>query len=191
MGESKGNSNTITRQYLDSLLVETRYMNSACADLTMELYGKKFPSPVMTAALSHLDHFMHEGATQAYAEGAAKAGAVLWLGMADKEEVERCAATGAAMIEIIKPYTDRALIYEKIRHAEELGLLAVGVDIDHAFGPDGSPDVGEPVCRIQHQHLLSAADKVDVAPHLLDHIEIFGELLHSRERQFGHFLFLH
>ena len=141
MGESKGNSNTITRQYLDSLLVETRYMNSACADLTMELYGKKFPSPVMTAALSHLDHFMHEGATQAYAEGAAKAGAVLWLGMADKEEVERCAATGAAMIEIIKPYTDRALIYEKIRHAEELGLLAVGVDIDHAFGPDGSLDV--------------------------------------------------
>jgi isopentenyl diphosphate isomerase/L-lactate dehydrogenase-like FMN-dependent dehydrogenase len=141
MAESKGNSNTITRQYLDSLLIETRYMNAYSPDLTMELYGRKFPTPVMTAALSHLDHFMFEGATKAYAEGAAKAGVILWLGMADDEEVELCASAGAPMIEIIKPYSDRDLIYKKIRHAEGLGLLAVGIDIDHPFGPDGSPDI--------------------------------------------------
>lgn len=141
MAESKGNSNTITRQYLDSLLIETRYMNACSPDLTMELYGRKFPTPVMTAALSHLDHFMFEGGTKAYAEGAAKAGVILWLGMADEEEVEFCASTGAPVIEIIKPYSDRELIYKKIRHAEELGLLAVGIDIDHPFGPDGSPDI--------------------------------------------------
>ena len=141
MAENKGNSNVITRQYLDSLLIETRYMNSACADLTMELYGRKFSTPVMTAALSHLDHFMFEGATDAYAQGAAKADVILWLGMADEDEVERCADTGAAMIEIIKPYTDRELICRKIRHAEKLGLLAVGLDIDHPFAPDGSLDV--------------------------------------------------
>lgn len=100
MAESKGNSNTITRQYLDSLLIETRYMNACSPDLTMELYGRKFPTPVMTAALSHLDHFMFEGATKAYAEGAAKAGVILWLGMADEEEVEFCASTGAPVIEM-------------------------------------------------------------------------------------------
>ena len=49
MAEKKGNSNEITRQYLDSLLIETRYMNSSSPDLTMNLYGKTFPSPVMTA----------------------------------------------------------------------------------------------------------------------------------------------
>ena len=140
MAESKGNSNLITRQYLDSLLIETRYMNSSCPDLTMELYGKKFSTPVMTAALSHLDHFMFEGATEAYAKGAALADVILWLGMADEKEVELCASAGASMIEIIKPYTDRDIIYRKIRHAEELGLLAVGIDIDHPFAPDGSPD---------------------------------------------------
>ena len=141
MSEKAGNSNRITRQYLDSLLIETRYMNSSNPDLTMELYGKTFPSPVMTAALSHLDHFMFEGATKAYAEGAAKAGAVLWLGMADDTEVELCAGAGTAMIEIIKPYKDRELICKKIRHAEKLGLLAVGIDIDHPFAEDGSPDM--------------------------------------------------
>ena len=141
MAERNGNSNVITREYLDSLLIETRYMNSDNPDRTMTLYGRKFASPIMTAALSHLDHFMFDGATRQYAEGAAKAGAILWLGMADDAEVEMCASTGAAMIEVIKPYTDREQIMKKIRHAQELGLLAVGIDIDHPFGEDGSPDV--------------------------------------------------
>jgi hypothetical protein len=43
--------------------------------------------------------------------------------MAEEAEVERCTAAGAKMIEIIKPYADRGKIYEKIRHAESLGLL--------------------------------------------------------------------
>ena len=141
MGSNNGNSNLITRQYLDSLLIETRYMNSANPDLTLHLYGKTFNSPVMTAALSHLDHFMFEGATKAFTEGAAKAGAILWLGMTDDAEVEMCAGSGAPLIEIIKPYSDRELIYGKIRHAEKCGHLAVGIDIDHPFGPDGSPDI--------------------------------------------------
>lgn len=140
MAGNKGNSNDITRRYLDSLLVETRYMNSANPDMTMELYGRTFDSPVMTAALSHLDHFMFDGATKVYAEGAAKAGVILWLGMEDDETVDMCASTGASMVEIIKPYSDRELIRKKIMHAQELGLLAVGIDIDHPFGEDGSPD---------------------------------------------------
>ena len=136
-----GNSNIITRKYLDSLLIETRYMNSSVADQSICLWGERFDSPVMTAALSHLDHFMFEGATDIYASAAAKTGTLLWLGMANDDEVERCAAKGAKMIEIIKPYADRDLIYRKIRHAESIGLLAVGIDIDHPFADDGSLDI--------------------------------------------------
>ena len=44
MAENTGNSNRITRKYLDSLLIETRYMNSTNPDPSMELYGKKFAS---------------------------------------------------------------------------------------------------------------------------------------------------
>lgn len=136
-----GNSNIITRKYLDSLLIETRYMNSSVPDQSLTLYGQHFDSPVMTAALSHLDHFMFEGATSLYASAAAKTGTVLWLGMAEDPEVERCASTGAKMVEIIKPFADRERIFQKIRHAESLGLLAVGIDIDHPFAEDGSPDI--------------------------------------------------
>lgn len=135
-----GNSNSITRRYLDSLLIETRYLNSAHPDQSLILYGKKFASPIMTAALSHLDRHLFPGSTDAYASGAASTGTLLWLGMAGDEEVERCKAKGAEMIEIIKPYADRDLIYKKIRHAESIGLLAVGIDIDHPFADDGGPD---------------------------------------------------
>ncbi len=136
----QGNSNRISRAYLDSLLIETRYMDAEEPSTAFELYGQKAASPIMTAALSHLDHFMFPGAAEALAKGAAEAGAILWYGMAEEEEIERLAAYGAPMIEIIKPYSDRDRIWRKIRHAENLGLLAVGIDIDHSFAGDGSPD---------------------------------------------------
>lgn len=135
-----GNSNRITREYLDSLLIETRYMDSAVPDTGFELYGKKSASPIMTAALSHLDHFMFPGAADALAKGAADADAILWYGMAEEAEIERLAAFGGPMIEIIKPYADRSQILRKMEHAAHLGLLAVGIDIDHPFADDGSPD---------------------------------------------------
>ena len=50
-----GDSNRITREYLDSLLVETRLVDSVLPCTELELYGHTFSTPVMMAALSHLD----------------------------------------------------------------------------------------------------------------------------------------
>ena len=75
------------------------------------------------------------------ARGALDAGCVMWYGAAEEEEIQMLADTGVRLIEIIKPYTNRDIIYKKIRHAESLGLMAVGIDIDHPFANDGSPDI--------------------------------------------------
>ena len=136
-----GNSNTITRNYLDSLLIETRYMNSTNPDTTFTLYGETFASPIMTAALSHLTQLGEGGMAKGIAQGALSAGCVMWYGAAEEEEIEMLAGTGVKLIEIIKPYTNRDIIFRKIKHAESLGLLAVGIDIDHPFANDGSPDI--------------------------------------------------
>ena len=136
-----GNSNTITRNYLDSLLIETRYMNSTNPDTTFTLYGETFASPIMTAALSHLAQIAEGGMAEGIARGALDAGCVMWYGAAEEEEIQMLADTGVRLIEIIKPYTNRDIIYKKIRHAESLGLMAVGIDIDHPFANDGSPDI--------------------------------------------------
>ncbi len=125
-------SDVITRAYLDSLLVEVRHLDAVKPDTTLELFGRSFSTPIMTGALSHLNNLRPDGMAE-MARGAAAAGAVVWSGMGPTEELEAMTATGASVIKIIKTYADRDLIREKIRHAEECGALAVGLDIDHAF----------------------------------------------------------
>ncbi len=157
MPENIGSSNRITREYLDSLLIETRYLDSVSPDLTYELWGERFASPIMTAALSHLDHFMFPGAEKALTAGAVEANAALWYGMCEESQIEAMVASGARVIEIIKPYADRDVILRKIAHAEKCGLLAVGVDIDHSFSGDGSNGVvnGDPMAPLTTAELAS------------------------------------
>ena len=137
-----GNSNLITREYLDSLLFETRYIDAVCPDPSFELYGKTFKSPIMTAALSHLNRFMFEGAMDAFAEGAKEAGAAFFVGMTEIDEMDHLAGIGdpSSFIEIIKPYKDRDEMFKRLEKAEERGFLAVGTDIDHAFNSIGLED---------------------------------------------------
>ena len=133
-------SNRITRDYLDSILIETRYLDSDAPDLSCPFFGHVLPSPLMTAALSHLDHFMYPGAMRHYAQGAAKAGVLLWLGMTTDDEASMCADQGAPMVEIIKPYLNRDQILHRMQLAERLGFWAVGIDIDHSFDSAGRFD---------------------------------------------------
>ncbi len=140
---SAGDSNKITRDYFDSLLIETRYLDSVIPDTTLELYGEKFSTPIMTAAFSHLNKFCkeRENGMVEMAKGAFAAGAVMWAGMGDDAEMEAMANTGARTIKIIKPYADESQIYSQIKHAEKCGALAVGMDIDHSFDKKGQYDV--------------------------------------------------
>ena len=69
-----GNSNRISRAYLDSLLIETRYMDSETPSIDFELFGTRAASPIMTAALSHLDHDGTFKNALLLAEGARDAG---------------------------------------------------------------------------------------------------------------------
>ena len=133
------NPDTITRDYFDSLLMETRYIDSVLPSTKMTLWGETFDTPVMTAALSHLHNTAQDGMA-VYAEGAAKAGAVHWVGMGEDEELERVVATGARSIKIIKPHADNAEVFRKIEHAVSHGCFAVGMDTDHAFNSNGGYD---------------------------------------------------
>ena len=137
--EYTANSDKITRDYFDSLLIEPRYIDSDLPSTKFELYGKTFDSPIMTAALSHLGNTAENGMV-IYAQAAAKANAVHWVGMGEDKELEDICATGAATIKIIKPHADNKEIFRKIEHAKKSGCFAVGMDIDHAFNGTGGYD---------------------------------------------------
>ena len=135
-------SDQITRAYIDSLLVEVRHLDAVMPTTEMTLFGKTFATPVATAALSHMGGVYPDGMA-AMAQGAHQAGALVFSGMGPMDELERMVATGASVIKIIKPYADREMVKAKIRHAEECGCLAVGIDTDHAFDRRHGYDVIE------------------------------------------------
>lgn len=137
---TKSDSNQITRDYFDSLLLETRYWDSDLPSTQMKLYGETFQTPIMTAALSHL-HAICDNAMAEIAQGAKDAGAVHWIGMGEDDEFEQVTATGARTVKIIKPHEDDAVVYHKIEHAIAHQAFAVGMDIDHCFSGNGSYDV--------------------------------------------------
>ena len=133
------NSDKITRDYFDSLLIETRYLDAVLPTTEMTLFGETFRTPIMTAALSHLNNTVKNGMT-IYAQAAALSGAVHWVGMGSDEELEEIVATGARTIKIIKPHADNREVLRKISHAVKVGCFAVGMDIDHAFNGEGGYD---------------------------------------------------
>ena len=135
----KSNPDEITRDYFDSLLLKTRYLDSGIPSVSFTLFGEKFDTPIMTAALSHL-HNTAENGMVTYAKAAAMCNAVHWVGMGEDEELEAILATGARSIKIIKPHADNAEVFRKIEHAVSHGCFAVGMDIDHAFNSLGGYD---------------------------------------------------
>lgn len=134
-----GDANQITREYFDRLLIEMRHLDAVSPSTKLELYGETFSTPVMTAALSHLDNCRQGGAAE-MAKGVFAANTVMWTGMGGEDELEAIALTGARTIKIIKPHLNNDVIFKKIEHAQKCGALAVGMDIDHAFNGKGKYD---------------------------------------------------
>ena len=131
MADLPGDSIRIAREYMDSLLVESRLVGAAEPDTTFHFLGETFETPVMTAALSHID-------LAGMAEGARQAGAPVSVGMGDNETLGEVLATGAKVMKIIKPYADREEVFSRIRYAEEHGAVAVGMDIEHSIHADSA-----------------------------------------------------
>ncbi len=135
----RADANAVTRDYFDSLLVEMRHMDAVPPDTTLSLFGEAFSTPVMTAALSHLNQCCENGMEE-MALGAKAANAVTFAGMGGREEIERICQTGARTIKIVKPYADDGEIISRLQHARDVGCFAVGMDIDHAFSGAGQYD---------------------------------------------------
>lgn len=122
-----GDSIAINRRYLDRLLVEGRIVGAVHPDTGLTLFGRRFGTPVATAALSHVKPGM-----TAFAQGAKEADAPCFLGMGSCDALEEALATGAGIIKIVKPYADPEEILSRLRCAEAHGAIAVGMDVEHA-----------------------------------------------------------
>lgn len=134
--EKQRDSSLFIRDYLESLLVETRYIDSKTPDTSLELYGKRFSSPVMLALASDSES-VHKAETIAAARKAGESGIICRVDAEEKERLSEITDTGAAAIKIIRPYADNKVVFSQIEQAQECNVLAVGIDISLAFDGRG------------------------------------------------------
>ena len=141
-------ANEITARYMDSILIKERLIDSVVADTSIEMFGAKFSSPVMTPAFSHLKEFGGRELTglEEYSIAAKKLNILNFVGMMENDMFKRIADTGAKTVRIVKPYADNEKIRDQFKFAEDCDAFGVGMDIDHIFGNDGlDVVVGEPM----------------------------------------------
>lgn len=137
---NRSDSDRFTRDCFDRILLKTRYIGSDLPDTGMILWGRSFRTPVMTAALSHLNGLRDKGTT-VLAAGAKLAGAVNFCGMESYEgELDDIVGAGACTVRIIKPHAEDGEVFRRIEHAKTLGVFGMGMDIDHAYNGTGGYD---------------------------------------------------
>ncbi|MBQ6476460.1 MAG: alpha-hydroxy-acid oxidizing protein [Clostridia bacterium] len=135
--------NDMTREYIDSIMIEERLIDAVLPSIKVNIFGEEFDTPIMTPAFSHM-HAKNEDEEDpmvAYSRAAKECNAVNWVGMEPNEIVGKMLETGARTIRIIKPFADHSIIRDQMAFAEEHNAFALGIDIDHVFGYNGAYDV--------------------------------------------------
>ena len=132
-------ANIITEQYMDSILIEERLIDSVVADTSIEFLEEKFDSPIMTPAFSHLGNYNgreHTGLEE-YSIAARECNILNFCGMMENDQFKKIADTGAKTVRIVKPYADNGKVKDQMQYAESVGAFGIGMDIDHIFGHEG------------------------------------------------------
>jgi 4-hydroxymandelate oxidase len=118
------------REVLDQYVFEQAAINAEVANTKIEMFGKRFDTPVMTAAITSPIPRITENGLYQVVEGVKKAGAMMWLGSPIPKNLEDLVKIGPPIGQIIKPMKDRAKIFDALDFVETAGVAAVGIDID-------------------------------------------------------------
>ncbi|MCZ3621938.1 alpha-hydroxy-acid oxidizing protein [Lactobacillus mulieris] len=137
-------ANVHNRNYLDNILVEMRIIDAVKPDLTTEFFGKKYASPINLAAVSHLNKVLPDKSRkpmQEKVQAAKNQNLLNWIGMESNHDYAEIVKNSGDTVRIVKPFADHEDIINELRFAQDLGAVAVGMDIDHVPGEDGKYDV--------------------------------------------------
>jgi isopentenyl diphosphate isomerase/L-lactate dehydrogenase-like FMN-dependent dehydrogenase len=145
LGAETQSQNRLNREYLESLTLEMRFMDSAFATTQTTLFGKEVQYPIQCSAvcdgrlLSRLSQYWEAPYLEEIAEGVAAAGTWLWVGHVSNQQMQRMLNAGAPVVRIVKPFANEGWdenkdVIDELKQAEQRGCVAVGTDIDVFYG---------------------------------------------------------
>jgi isopentenyl diphosphate isomerase/L-lactate dehydrogenase-like FMN-dependent dehydrogenase len=138
LGAETHSQNRLNRAHMDSFVFEMRVLDSVQADTSTTLFGAKLRAPILAAAicesriLKRLNPWDSPYLEQ-IAAGLADSGSMMSTGMVSLDELGRIVDQGAPVLHIVKPFKDDERVLGNLARAEELGCVAVGMDIDVFF----------------------------------------------------------
>lgn len=125
-------SDQLTRDYLDSLLVCPRYINSIKASTKVSYFGHTYDSPIMTSTLSKLEK-VYEGGNVALMKAARDTNTLGFNGILSKEDGLKILEDGTNAVLSWKPIADHGFIKDVIQLYEANGARAFVLDVDFIF----------------------------------------------------------
>ncbi len=139
IGSETRSQNRINRAYMDSITFEMRVLGSEPADTSFELFGHRIAAPIIASAMapSRMLRAIPDWKTpylHQIASGVRDARSIMSTGNVGIEELRNIASQGAPVIHIVEPFESDARIMDELKVAEELGCIAVGMDVDAFFG---------------------------------------------------------
>ena len=137
--------NRINREYMDSISLEMRFMDSEFANTSSSVFGHKIPYPIQCAAfcegrlLNKVAQHWQAPYLIELAAGVADANTWLWAGHVSNMVLQQMINTGAQVVRIVKPFAtanrdENQEIVSLLHDAEDRGCVAVGMDIDVFYG---------------------------------------------------------
>ncbi len=139
LGAETQSQNRLNREHIDSLAFEMRFLGDGrWADTRTTLFGVDLPAPIMPAALTVSRVINKLGSwedpyLELFTAGVAQAKSTMWVGMSTTYELQRIMDVGAPVVKIVKPLVDNDDILHRLKHAEERGVVAAGIDIDAMY----------------------------------------------------------
>ena len=145
LGCETGSQNRLNRAYMDRFVFETRLIDAEIADTSTSLFEVPLSSPIIGSAISRgrvLENIRHESVPwfekppylDLTAAALGKCGSLMGVGIVELNELASIASQSVPFYHIVKPYPDETMIRDHIEAAEELGAVAIGMDITPVFG---------------------------------------------------------
>lgn len=133
--KTHASTDKLTRDYLDSWMIQPSYIGSGTADITAEYFGETYRSPIMISTLSGMTG-VNPGGNVLLATAADMTGTLDWNGVLPKEEGLQILAQGTRAVLSSKPVADMDYVLDLIRTYAQHGAKGFVMDADFIFDPE-------------------------------------------------------
>ena len=117
-----------SREVLDRIFLRQRIIHDVEPSTETEIFGQKLKTPIMIAPMARMAEWFKDGVGKMFV-ATQKTGSMTWIASLSTEFYAEYVKTNPTVF-IMKPSADREKILRELKIAEQMGCVALGIDVD-------------------------------------------------------------